>query len=659
MNTFRQLFRPIFVLFSLYLLSDAFYRWDGFSYYATFPEFLPSVALASILWSITAGLATIVVWLLFRSVQLLSERAGVRVTTEHLLLYAVAFMLSGTLAWKIKTSIWPYVRTSYQLKLVVLVCVSLLSVFPAWCFRGRAGHWVVVVQERITPLVWLFGIFVIFAIPFVAYQTWWQQTDQAVPGVAVQPPGAERQLPNIILVSFDSLTARKMSVYGYQRKTTPFISEWAEEATIFTMAKSESNFTTPSTASLMTGKRVWTHRTFHIEGTKPVKSSVESLPSVLKKNGYFNMAFVVNPHTSVENLGMSGSFEIAPLAADFSEPVSLVGWQFGYMDVFLYRVFGNKIRLHNWILEDDFILKRVLHAISSDFSTTTVLPGIVFNRFLKTVENNPQRPFFAWIHLFPPHDPYLPPEPFRQFFNPSSRLRSFKSQESVKLESYKYLFQYTRFPEEMQPAVDLMKDYYDEFIRYCDEIFKEFIGELDRRGMDNTVIILSADHGESFEHGYFTHGGPFLYEQVTDIPLIIREPGRTKGRVVDSLVEQIDIPATILDLAGIAVPSWMEGRSLAPAMRGEELPGRPAFSMNFQENRSLGHEISRGSVAVWDGDYKLIHYLEPNESLLFNLRKDSGELNDLFESEPDTGQRLLGLIRDNLQKANEKIRGGI
>ncbi len=658
MKTFRQLFRPIFVIFSLYLLSDAFYRWDGFSYYATFPEFLPSIALASILWSITAVLMTIVVWLLFRAVRSLSGLAGVKVSTEQLLLYSVAFMLTGALAWKIKTFVWPYARTSSQLKLFVLISVSLLSVFPAWKFRGRAGRWAVVVQERITPLVWLFGIFVIFAVPLVAYQTWSKQTDRAAPGIAGRPPEAERKQPNIILITFDSLTALKMSVYGYQRETTPFMKEWAGEAVVFTKAKSESNFTTPSTASLMTGKRVWTHRTFHIEGARPVNSRTESLPSVLKKNGYFNMAFVVNPHTSVENLGMSGSFEIAPLAADFSEPASLVGWQFGYIDVFLYQVFGNKIRLHNWVLEDDFILKRVLHAISSDFSTTTVPPGMAFSRFLKSIDKNPQRPFFAWIHLFPPHDPYLPPEPFRRFFNPSSRLRTFKSEESVKLESYKYLFQYRRFPEEMQPAVDLMKDYYDEFIRYCDNTFREFIGSLERRGMDNTVIILSADHGESFEHGYFTHGGPFLYEQVTDIPLIIREPGRTKGRVVDTLVEQIDIPATILDLAGITVPSWMEGRSLVPAMRGEELPVRPAFSMNFEENRSLGHEISRGSVAVWDGDYKLIHYLEPNESLLFNLRKDPAELNDLFESEPDTGQRLLDLIRDNLQKANEKIRGG-
>ncbi len=117
----------------------------------------------------------------------------------------------------------------------------------------------------------------------------------------------------------------------------------------------------------------------------------------------------------------------------------------------------------------------------------------------------------------------------------------------------------------MQPAVNLMRDYYDEFITYIDKKFEDFIKEYEKRKIENTVIILSADHGESFEHGYFTHGGPFLYEQVTHVPLIIKEPGQMKGQTVDTLVEQIDIPATILDLANIPVPSWMEGRSLVTA----------------------------------------------------------------------------------------------
>jgi arylsulfatase A-like enzyme len=325
--------------------------------------------------------------------------------------------------------------------------------------------------------------------------------------------------------------------------------------------------------------------------------------------------------------------------------------------VFLSRLFGNKIRLHNWVLKNDFILGKVLRLISNNFVDTTIPPEKAFNRFLKEVDADLRTPFFAWIHVLPPHDPYLPPEPFKRYFNPSDELRSFKSQDDIKNKSFKYLFDYLILPEEMQPDVDLMKDYYDEFIRYCDKQFEDFINKLKARNMlDNTVIILSSDHGESFEHGYFTHGGSFLYEQVTHIPLVIKEPGQNHGQVVDSLVEQIDIPATILDLVDIQVSSWMEGRSLVPLMHGKRLSQRPAFSMNFEENPSLGHQITTGSIAVWEGDYKLIHYLGREESLLFNLKQDPDELTNLFNSNPETGQRLLSLIYENLKIANEKIR---
>jgi arylsulfatase A-like enzyme len=128
------------------------------------------------------------------------------------------------------------------------------------------------------------------------------------------------------------------------------------------------------------------------------------------------------------------------------------------------------------------------------------------------------------------------------------------------------------------------------------------------------------------------------------------------GQIVTSLVEQIDIPATVLDMANIPVPSWMEGRSLVPLMRGEKLPQLPAFSMNFEKNRSRGHQISRGSIAVWEGDYKLIHYIENNNSLLFNLKQDLGETNNLFEKETETGRHLMSVLNENLRMANERIK---
>ncbi len=652
--TFVKLLRPIFVIFSLYLTGDAFYRWDGFSYYASFYEFLPAIALASILWSIAAVLTAILVWVSFRTVILASRIVGLKISFEHLLFYIGIFILFGALFWKGKKILWPYAQTPLNVKLIVLVSVALLSLFLSWLFRSRADKTIAIIEERITPLVWLFGFIVISSVPLVAYNTWWKTDKTELQNS--KSLAANDNRPNIILVTFDGLAASNMSVYGYDRKTTPFISRWSENATVFTKAEASSNFTTPAVASLMTGKRVWTHQTYHIEGTKPTRSSVESLPAVLKENGYFNIALVVNPFASVKVLGMSNSFDIAPSATWFSESASLLGWKFGIIDVMLARVFGDKIRMHNWILKNEFIFSKFLNLISRNINQTEVPPEKAFNNLLEIMDSNIPKPFFAWIHIFPPHDPYLPPRPFRGSFNPSSELRSYKRQEALVEESYKYLFQYRRYPEEMQQAVNLMRDYYDESITYIDKRFEDFIEKLNKRNIENTVVILAADHGESFKHGYFTHGGPFLYEQVTHVPLIIKETGQTTGKVVGDLVEQIDIPVTILDLANIPAYSWMEGRSFLPLLRGEKLPQLPAFSMNFEENPSRGHQITRGSIAVWEGDYKLIYYLKRNEYLLFNMSRDPDELDNLIKKEPEIGDHLRNLIKTDLENANSRIR---
>jgi arylsulfatase A-like enzyme len=439
--------------------------------------------------------------------------------------------------------------------------------------------------------------------------------------------------PNIILVTFDALTARDMSLYGYHRPTTPFISEWAKSASLFTELKSESNITFPTTSSLMTGKRLWTHQAYvNAEGaTSPLRGDSENLPLALRENGYFTMAFIANNMASLRMLDMADSFNVAPSTIEFVAPASLSG----NIEKLLYRLFSDKFRLYNWIMKADFAFSKIVALISKDLSITEVPPEIAFDRFLSYIDNNTIAPYFAWIHLLPPHSPYLPPEPY---------LGMFDSAESSNKKRWR--------------DWNFKRAKYDEFIRYCDKQFEEFIGRLAIKDkLTNTAIILSSDHGESFEHGSLGHANSDLYEQVTHIPLIIKEADQTDGGIIHNLVEQIDIPATILDLATIPVPQWMEGRSLVPLMRGELINSRPVFSMALAGN-PRGHQITKGTIAVWEDEYKLIHYLERKKSLLFNLKEDPGELNDLFDREPELSQRLLSAIQDNLEKANEKISKG-
>lgn len=653
LSSYWKVFRLFFVIFSLYLLGDAFYRWDGFRYYAPLSDFLPSVALITILWSMAAVFFAAIIWIALAVIVWFCHRIGWKVLLEHGLFFILgSFVILGIAVWIVKQHL---AGGSQMYTLGAAVVFSGLAVFSilSWFLRNKTEKLMCLIQKRISPLVWLFSIIVMLSVPVVGYHAFWKQPGKVIRHNNVLPHKTEKDPPNIILITFDALTARNMSVYGYERPTTPFITEWADKASSFTKLEAESVITTPTTASIMTGKRLWTHQSYHLKGSAPNKAATENLPLLLQDHGYHTMAFVANAYASVKQLGIENNFNIAPFPTQFCGPVSL----FGHFDRFLYQLFGDKIKLHDWIIQRDFIPYRLLIALFGNPFTTSCPPENAFNKFLWAVDERPHKPFFSWIHLFPPHDPYLPPKPFIGMFDPSLELRSYKSQMNVKDVALRYRDRFQEFPSDIMPTVKILQTRYDEFIRYCDKQFQDFMAELSKSNYsENTVIILSSDHGESFEHGAIQHSGLHLYEQVTNIPLIIKEPHQENGRIINNIVEQIDIPATILDLANIPIPLWMEGRSLVPLMRGEDLPSRPAFSMTLMRNPSRNAQITKGTVAVWEGDYKLMYYLDKDKYMLYNLRQDPDETKNLFDLETKVGQRLLFLIQDNLEKANGRIK---
>ncbi|MEW6601054.1 MAG: sulfatase [Nitrospirota bacterium] len=642
---FLKVFRLIFVSFILYLIGDMFYRWDAFDYYGSFLEFIPAVALISVLWSLLALLTAIFAWLVLSVLKKIFHLLKLEVHFEDLLILTGLIVLLGLISLYLKSSLWPFVRVSIQLKFGLVAGIAVIALFASIMMRNRAVWLLEMINERITPLVWLFGMIVVLSVPVISYKAWSNLAE--INNLAEPKASANGDVsrPNIILITFDAMTARDMSVYGYDRETTPFISKWAESATVFLKLQAASNYTAPTVATLMTGKRVWVHRRFQSNGGKPNKGKTENIPLLLKNDGYVNMAFVANDVASVQELGISESFIAAPPSYDLMTPSSVIGYSFR----FLQKYFGN-IQEFDWILLEDFILQKLAPDNYFKYPIKNQFPiRKVTERFIAEVQRYRKGPYFAWLHLYPPHLPYLAPDNYANIFNSSSKYTTAKSQDGLVRPRY--------FSEDQQADADILRARYDEFIRYCDNEFKTFIKQLEESDdMKNTVIILSADHGESFEHGYFSHGGPFLFEQMTSIPLIIKLPGHEEGQIVHDLVDQADVPATILDIAGIPVPSWVEGRSLLPYMRGDKPAPTPVFSMDLIEV-PVEEKIETGTVAVWEGNYKLIHYLKKNESVLFNLKEDPGELNDIYSEEEKIGRHLLGLIQDNLVKVNNRFSG--
>ena len=195
--TFWETFRLVFVIFSLYLMGDAFYRWDGFKYYAYLSEFLPSVALITIIWTILSVFTTVIVWLLVKVLTALPKVISKIITIEFLVLFICFVIFSSEMVFLGKWFLSGDILSS-RLEKQILLSVICGSAFFAWVFRMKWNN----IQVQITPLVWLFGTIAILSVPVVVYSTFPKEPDTKLSRKTVQLSTADASRPNIIFVIF-------------------------------------------------------------------------------------------------------------------------------------------------------------------------------------------------------------------------------------------------------------------------------------------------------------------------------------------------------------------------------------------------------------------------------------------------------------------------
>jgi arylsulfatase A-like enzyme len=252
----------------------------------------------------------------------------------------------------------------------------------------------------------------------------------------------------------------------------------------------------------------------------------------------------------------------------------------------------------------------------------------------------------------PPHSPYAAPAPWLGEFDSSPHARTASDSEVPAA----YLF--SQLPA---PRVDVLEARYDESIKYMDYYLGDFLSKALPLLGGNTAVIITADHGESFSHGYGMHTGPGLFEPIIHIPLVIKLPAQDQGARTSDIAEQVDVAPTVAALAGFVPPPSWEGRSLLASWHaspsGDGTMSKPAFSMNFEQNPKRA-ALATGSVAVREGDWKLIHYMgalryplmPPLQDELFDLSVDTGELHNLTLVKPNVAAELRRLISDGLER---------
>ncbi|HED65300.1 MAG TPA: hypothetical protein ENJ09_07075 [Planctomycetes bacterium] len=434
---------------------------------------------------------------------------------------------------------------------------------------------------------------------------------------------------NLILISLDTLRADHLGCYGHPRSRTPRIDALAADGVRFDQAMSAAPTTLASHSAIMTGTPPHTHGV--PRNGFVLNDANLTLAEVLRDQGFTTMAVV-------------GAF---PLARDFG---LAQGFQL-YEDT-----------LDGEAGPEGYASRRAAEV------TDTALDAV--DRWLADPE--PRRAFL-FVHYFDAHAPYTPPAPFDEMF------RKRRTQIPETLEDgvwraagdhYNELHNRRRghrrnwgvvsqgIPRRVygrvsgEPmGIDRMLDalYLGE-IAYLDQELGRLFDGLEERGvLDESVVLLTADHGETmWEHEDFWNHGLGVYETTVHVPLIVRAPSDSSlvkpGLVVCEPVSGIDIAPTALGLLGIAVPASMEGVDLGLALRGGAMVRGPIFSeatMPFAVEETTDEPWINAAKpeTVRKGQWKFIRWNVIDRDLLFNLSSDPGERENLLKGKPSDADR--------------------
>ena len=372
----------------------------------------------------------------------------------------------------------------------------------------------------------------------------------------VRDTGSAHQIerPHIILLGGDGLNAAHMSLYGYERDTTPKLSELAQESLIAENAFPNATTSLGSITSILTGKLPATTRVLYRPDILVDLDAFRHLPGILKNQGYHTVEISFPYYADAYEANFQEAFDLVNNRSMESNPIRQLGWMLGgdYTAYFLSTLFE---RISSRLMHV-FFIETMLHP----YASVTTLPGEAIgdreriDQLLDLIDNA-DSPLFIHVHMMGTHGPN---------FNPREQVYSQdKSQDEA-----------------------FMIDFYDDAVLDFDRYVREVVDYLSQEGiLDETILVVYTDHG-------------MKYTTNDRLPLIFRFPHGQYSGVISSNVQNLDIPVTILDYLDLPIPSWMGGDSL---LEGETSPLRFIYSsapayLTLAEENIAGREIELWSL---------------------------------------------------------------
>lgn len=574
---------------------------------------------------------------------------------QHLQGLGGFFLMS--LAWReIVGGIWVWTSVQFAVDPSVSEFAAALhaakaagaGIFAALWWRWGTVRWTAFVDSAIGKLkmpAFALGAFILIApvalVPFLS-------TTLPPPESSLNTPVGR---PMFVLITMDTFSASHSNLWGATLETTPELKRLAESSIVFDEFESAANFTTSSFASIFSGTYPWTHRVIQVRHHLRPDLTRNTLAGELKAAGFTLASFTGNWWAHPRHVGHESAWDY--VSGDLTDSPKTISDTAVCSSLVICDV-------SNWFMVEPykFILQKLDdYADYFGFSEQVHFPPYYVTGAGKSWLSEhqaqlSQHPGLVWFHTVSPHDPFNPETPYRQAFLKSNEFLTVAEQKQVKM------YALGGVDDETARLLSLR---YKEYMLYTDHYIGDLMSFLDKSGvLDRAWVIIAADHGENFTRNYVGHGGPLLTEEVIHVPLIIRPPGGVASRRIATPVSQVDLMPTILDIAGLPIPSGLDGRSLKPLLDGLAMSDVPLFSMDFERESSFA-DLRRGSIAVIEGRWKFVAYLnQPYPQLasdeLYDLAADPAETHNLIRENATDAARLKQLILDRLALANRGYR---
>jgi arylsulfatase A-like enzyme len=471
---------------------------------------------------------------------------------------------------------------------------------------------------------------------------------------------------NVIIIVFDAWSQQHVSLYGYRRNTMPNLEKFAENANVYHNHYSTGTFTVPGTSTILTGMHPWSHRAFQLgAGVAPAHA------------GHTIFSALSSTHSTLAYTQNKFADQILYQAErDLDKHVH--NWSFNTQQTTLYThpFFQKDLRAAFASLEDNVVqrgkgydsslffgplfrfyiladrLKKTKKYGSEyphglpDTSEYYLLPDLI-DGVIKTLKDI-QSPTLAYIHFYPPHEPYAPTRKFFETFmdgwNPPDKPIHDLADQNIE-------------PEKAH----LHRRYYDEFLASWDQEAARLFQYLKDSGLtENSYIIVTSDHGELFERGEMGHWTKMIYDPIIHVPLIVRSPGQEARQDVHTITSSVDLLPTIAHLTGNPIPEWSEGR-LLPLLGGDADEGRSVFAMDAKVNSSF-YPLRNYAMSLTREHHRLTYYSYPRDHYekfeFYDLDGDPEEMKDLYAAHPSLAQQMQDELLQKVEDVNKPFQNG-